>query len=149
MKLREILDKYEPWGYNDFDIIKKYFQENHYEHQAIDMLTDFSRETIKNQHRYIDTLKEMYGYSDAIMCNENVDLKIRRKLVIFYQEYLRNGELYESSLEEIKKILEKVRKDLLLFPQAFLGYLQSKGIAENYGDSTDFRLEIIEKKGMI
>lgn len=149
-KLREILDKYEPWGYSEFDIIKKYFQENSCEQKAIEMLTQFSMETIKNQHTYADTLKEMYSYSNAIMCNIKIDFKVRMRIMTYYHEFLRYGELCESSLKEIGDIIAGLNPgDLQFFPQPFLGYLQSKEIGKQYGDSSGFRLEIIEKKGAL
>ena len=148
MRLREVLDKYEGWGYNDFDIIKKYFIENHIEHQAIDMLMDFSKATIKRQSTYISKLKEFHTYGAAIEANKKLTKEQIEEIQYLYRSFLNYGKLDEINLKKAKKVFDPIEKDqLTACPIFFLGYLQSEGIGTQFPDFTKDRDHLVETGG--
>lgn len=148
MRLREVLDKYEGWGYNDFDIIKKYFQENQIESQAVDMLMDFSKGTIKQQSAYISKLKEYHSYSSAIEANPKLNKTQIKEIQYLYRSFLNCGKLDDIDLKKAKVVFDEIKKEeLTACPIFFLGYLQSNGIGTQFNDCQENRDSLIESGG--
>ncbi len=78
MTLKEVMEKYGMFGLSDFEIIKYYFTENHYEDQAVEMLTEISKSKIKELNWANGYLKEINMYVGAVLYNEiPAEVKVR------------------------------------------------------------------------
>ena len=129
-------------------LIKLYFQINHYEDQAVRMLTELSQDTIKRQRHYTDMIKEYSHGAQAILYNKKINNKDKLSLLSYCQQFINYGYLTEQQLADTDTILKKYKpEDITLMPIIFLGYLQSQGIATNFKDCTDSRNELIESGG--
>lgn len=147
MTLQEIINKFKPFGVSDMEIIKYYFQVNHCEEKAVDMLTNLSKEIIAQQRNYTSVLKTHVEYGEYIMHNTEIEEETRWYLLHLYNHFITNGFLYEGELEKIKGIFENLTpKTLEAFPTVFMGYLQSKGIGNQFHDCGYMRNPIIEKE---
>ena len=146
--LKEILDEFGPFGVSDFEIIKRYFLVNHFESQAVKMLTEISQATIERERAYNQTLKDCFLYSYAFLYNKKLTNKQQIKLLSLYISFVNNGELNEYRLKEAKEIFDILDKDnFQSCPQFFLAYLQANGIGTQFPDASLHKLDIIESKG--
>ena len=147
MTLKEIVDRYSVFGLKDLELIKYYFQVNNIQEQAVELLTEISKDTIVKQKEYIDIIKDCSLYNQSILDNPNIDFNIKQTLINAAQSYVNNGSLDKKILDKLKSIFDNLDKDSLkCFPKYFLAYLQSEGIALEYLDMSQYRQEILERK---
>ena len=125
------------FGCSDYELIRIYFKVNHCEEQAVDMLTEFAKDVIKDERNHLWFVKEHSRYGHVLLCNEKVDLEDRISLMDLHQTYINEGKLWPESLERAKRIFDKYGKeDFVAIDIFFLGYLQRNGIALYLHDCT-------------
>ena len=137
--LKELINQY-PF-LKDYEIIKKFFRDNHIEEQAIALLTQLSQEMLTDYKNYIWRYKEYCAYGSSIFVNK---LKEKDKIILWskYNDFLIRGQLTEDALNDVKQIIEN--NEIIAIPQLFLAYLQANNVGKNLPDASEFHSELIE-----
>ena len=102
MTLKEVIEKYGIFGCSDFEIIKYYFTENHYEDQAVEMLTEISKSKIKELNWANGYLKEINMYVGAVLYND-IPAEVKIRLYQLCSNFT-HRDLDEKELQEAKEI---------------------------------------------
>lgn len=126
--LKEIIDKYKPYGANDLDIIKLFFIDNHCEDEAIKMLGELVEERTKLLNKKVSFFKEDLISCQSILFNNDVSEEDKRTLFTLATKFTYHSDLTDEDLEVIKDIFSKNEGKIKLCPVYFVCYLKNKGI---------------------